>query len=57
MKLKVDDPLIVYKRGTAYYQKGDYKRCIIDLLNTLELSPSQTYLAEVYYHLGKIMIK
>ena len=49
---KNNDPRILYKRGLAFYRNKEFKKAIKDLYTSLDNEPFETYIADIYYHLG-----
>ncbi len=49
---KPSDPQILYRRGIAYFKHNEFKKAIQDLLAALGNHPYETYIADIYYHLG-----
>jgi len=52
LNTKQNDPRILYKRGLAYYKNKEFKKAIKDLYTALVNNPFETYIADIYYHLG-----
>lgn len=46
------DPLVLYKRGIAFFKNGNYKSSIRDLFKSYEKKPISKYEADLHYHLG-----
>lgn len=52
LQLDSDDAELFYKRGITRYAQRKYAEAIADLKSALRLDPSNSHLADIFYHLG-----
>lgn len=51
-ELSPKDPQLLYELGTTYFYDKHYKKCLKTLKNSLANSPYETYIEDIYYHIG-----
>lgn len=52
LTLRSEDPQLYYKRGISLYKHKQYEDCVKDMYKAIEFNAFNTYLADIYYHLG-----
>lgn len=47
-----NDPALLYRLGQAHYLNRSFREALVDLQNSLNFEPDETYKPDIHYHIG-----